>query len=458
MKESNPIIYKRYKLIKKIGSGGMGKVYKAHDIKMKRDVALKILKKKGYKKRFLREIDKLADCNHPNIVHIYDKGEENGVLFFVMELIQGETLKEKRNQLNIHKILNISIQVADALDYVHKKGIFHRDIKPSNIMINKDFNAKLIDFSIAKSIDPSETPLTAHKGIMGSYSYMSPEQIKNNGVDGRSDIFSLGIILYEFVTGTHPFKVKNSYETMKAIVEKIPDEPHLLNASINKGLSKIIMKTLHKRKDKRFREGKEMAKAIIKINERKTEKIFNKISINNISIPSKFINNNKEHSEVENNKIDPFKGNVSKEVYKQIFGLNNERRPVSYTKSDYIDNNNDTISDILTGLMWQKSGSEIDMIYKNTQIYIDEINSRYFAGYNDWRLSTMEELITLLEPQKSADKLYINPIFDKKQDWCWSLNSRSSDFVWCIDFRTGCVDYSQLDAINYVRAVRFINP
>ena len=202
----------RYEIINKIGNGGMATVYRATDLVLKRYVAVKILRDEfttdeEFIRRFETEAQSAARLTHPNIVSIYDVGVDNGVYYIVMELIQGKTLKEiiveERGPLPWKWSVNVAIQIASALEMAHKNNIIHRDIKPHNIIITEDGIAKVTDFGIAKAV--SNSTITAFGTTIGSVHYFSPEHARGGYTDAKSDLYSLGVVMYEMVTGKVPF-------------------------------------------------------------------------------------------------------------------------------------------------------------------------------------------------------------------------------------------------------------
>ena len=203
------ILGDRYEVLEKIGAGGMSDVYKAKDHKLNRLVAVKVLKQEfsenaNFVSRFSTEAQAAACLMHPNIVTVYDVGEENGVYYIVMELIEGITLKkyiEKKARVSVKEAVSIAIQVAMGIEAAHSKHIIHRDIKPQNIIISKDGKVKVTDFGIAKAA----TSKTISSNVMGSVHYTSPEQARGGYSDEKSDIYSLGITIYEMLTGRVPF-------------------------------------------------------------------------------------------------------------------------------------------------------------------------------------------------------------------------------------------------------------
>ena len=263
-----------YRIISKIGAGGMGEVYLAQDTKLDRKVALKILppefaEDSDRMSRFVREAKSASALNHPNIITIHEIGESDGTHFIATEFIDGKTLNDykKANPLNYKSALEIAIQVASALDEAHLAGIVHRDIKPDNVMIRSNGLAKILDFGIAKvlaasaSADSSSEDATAIKGgtspgmIIGTANYMSPEQAKGKVVDARTDIFSFGVVLYEMISGGLPFEGETALEMIGAILHK---EPKPLNANVPTEIAKIISKCLRKDRDERYQTIKDV--------------------------------------------------------------------------------------------------------------------------------------------------------------------------------------------------------
>ncbi|MGA8263349.1 MAG: protein kinase [Ignavibacteriaceae bacterium] len=265
-----------YKIIGKLGEGGMGEVFKAQDTKLDRFVALKFLPSnlttnEEQKARFIQEAKTASAMNHPNICTIYsieeydnDKGEKQ--LFIAMEYVEGETLKDKKDSLSEKQKLEISVQVAEGLAAAHEKGIVHRDIKPENIMIRKDGIAQIMDFGLAKLYaDKNASRLTKLGTTVGTLGYMSPEQVQGLDVDHRTDIFSFGVVLYEMFAGESPFKGMHETAIMYEIVNVDVPPLSTIKNEIDPELDRIILECLEKDKDERCQSAKELAKDLRKV-------------------------------------------------------------------------------------------------------------------------------------------------------------------------------------------------
>ena len=261
--------YGRYRIVRELGKGSMGVVYQAHDPHIDRLVALKVLRQdrvssEDFVQRFLKEAKAIGRLAHPNIVTVYDVGRDHGTIYIAMEFLEGNPLNEviQGEKLGLEDIVDLGVQVAEALDYAHEKGIVHRDIKQTNIILTPDGQAKITDFGIARIEDPSMTQQTQAGEILGTPVYMSPEQVMGRAVDGRSDLYSLGVILYELSTKKRPFGGNNLAAIFRAITQDTPAEPARIDSSISRELSELVMKSLNKRPDERLQTGKEMAEAL----------------------------------------------------------------------------------------------------------------------------------------------------------------------------------------------------
>jgi len=273
-----------YNILVKLGEGGMGTVYKAQDTKLDRFVALKFLPSQltatdDEKARFVQEAKAASAMNHPNVCTIYDINNYNGQLFIVMEFVDGKTLREKKDNLSEKQILEIGIQVSEGLAAAHEKGIVHRDIKPDNIMIRKDGIVQILDFGLAKLYkEGNVSRLTKVGTTMGTIGYMSPEQVQGLDVDHRTDIFSLGVVLYEMLTGEPPFKGVHETAVMYEIVNVDPPPLSTIKEGITPELDDIILECLEKDKDERCQSAKELAKDLRKVKKStgtRKSKIFN---------------------------------------------------------------------------------------------------------------------------------------------------------------------------------------
>lgn len=256
----------RYEIIEKVGEGGMACVYKARDNILNRYVAVKILKDEFSKdevfvKRFRAEAQSAASLIHPNIVSVFDVGEDKGISYIVMELLESKTLKDyiqAKGPLSSEITLKIAAQIASALETAHKAHVVHRDIKPQNIILNQNLVAKVADFGIAKVANTTSATITSFGKTMGSVHYFSPEHAKGGYTDAKSDLYSLGVVMYEMATGKLPFDAESAVSVALKHIQEMPVEPKEVNPNVSEPLNEIIMKAMEKSTATRYQTATQM--------------------------------------------------------------------------------------------------------------------------------------------------------------------------------------------------------
>lgn len=254
----------RYEVIERVGGGGMALVYKAQDLLLNRNVAIKVLRQQfvhdeEFIRRFRREAQSAASLSHPNVVSIYDVGQEDDVHYIVMEYVEGKNLNEiikERAPLQVDESVRIASQIADALDHAHHNQIIHRDIKPHNILIGRNGRVKVTDFGIARAV--TSTTITQTGSVVGSVHYFSPEHAKGIVTGEKSDLYSLGIVLYQMLTGQLPFLGESPISVALKHLQEEFDEPRKFNPLIPQSVENVILKSMRKNPQERYQSAKEM--------------------------------------------------------------------------------------------------------------------------------------------------------------------------------------------------------
>ncbi len=257
----------RYRIDSQLGVGGMGVVYKAYDVRLLRDVALKVIaphlmEQDKAAQRFMREAQALAGLTHANIVTVFDQVEdkESGRVCIVMELLQGASLRQVLHSKKRPSFTDLAIQLCKALEAAHGKGILHRDIKPENIFVSEDGTVKLMDFGLARILDSGSSSQSSV--IVGTASYMAPEQMKGEKQDGRTDLYALGVVFYEYLTGSQPFAADNPGAIMMKHLTETPPPPSAKSKEVPKAIDTIVMRLLEKDPGNRFKNAKELREAV----------------------------------------------------------------------------------------------------------------------------------------------------------------------------------------------------
>src|SRR5436853_4400263 len=259
----NTLFDGRYRIVRKLGAGGMANVYLAEDQELGRRVAIKILNERHanddqFVERFRREAKNAAGLSHPNIVSIFDRGEAEGTYYIAMEYLDGRSLKEmitKRGPAPINVAVDYARQILAALRVAHRQGLVHRDIKPHNVLVDDEGRVKVTDFGIARA-GPSQ--MTEEGSIIGTAQYLSPEQARGTQVDQRSDLYSLGIVLYEMLTGEVPFTGDSPVEIAMKHLSKVPEPPSRIRPEVPRDLDFVVMRALAKAPDERYASAEEM--------------------------------------------------------------------------------------------------------------------------------------------------------------------------------------------------------
>ncbi len=264
-----------YTIVAPLGAGGMGEVYLAKDPRLDREVAIKVLpedlaENPGALKRFQREAKAVAALSHPNILDIHDFGTDRGISYAVMEFLEGETLRARiaASAIPVEKILEIAISISDGLAAAHSKGVIHRDLKPENVFLTSDGRVKILDFGLARytpeipqtelTSAPTESRITETGAVMGTVPYMSPEQVRGEPLDGHSDIFSFGCVLYEMITRQKAFPGNTSADIISAILNLDPQEPPQLVGKFIPELISIARRCMKKNQDQRIQSAREL--------------------------------------------------------------------------------------------------------------------------------------------------------------------------------------------------------
>ena len=446
----------RYIIEGLLGRGGTGRVFKVRLPVIDKIAALKLLAPDPLVKE-LMGIEKLRDLftyeavtmaglNHPNIVSVYDYDEYEGKPFFVMDYfpnnlgaMMGEfyTVERPSRPIRVDKALDYTRQIIDGLDCLHDAGILHRDIKPFNVLVTARDTLKICDFGLSK-IRNEAFAGPANLNV-GSPYYAAPEQeIDPDSVGVRSDLFSVGVMCYRMLTCHLPY-LHDSEAGYRP--------PSSLNPDLDERWDDFMAQALARRPERRFATAAQMQSALAELQnhwDRQKEKSCSHPDlVSNPSPAPRRMATPRRHF--------PVKLRTRQAVGR--FELDALWQPKSYTHNDLIQRSEDTVEDRATGLIWQKTGSVYPRNWQEAHLYVYRLNEKADGGVKNWRIPTIDELVTLLTPTPQGAALCIEPIFGKTQRWIWSIDRRSYISAYYTDMELGFVGWQDFSAPYYVRAV-----
>lgn len=434
-------IFKEFVLKDIVGEGSFGTVYLVEN-RVGLPFALKVLfKSVSMEKRGLESVMRIQSNR---LVRIHDYGEtvdgKDCVLMEYLETSMDNVLEE--GVIDEERSLKYFVEILKGLKVLEDNWILHRDIKPDNLFLLEDI-IKIGDFGTAKFMTGRTSTMSE---VAGTFNFMAPERFKRE-YGFSVDRWSSAVIFYRMLTGRYVFDGNDRTQIFGSIMM---DEPnlHIVPPKYRLFFKKCFEKDFEKRHSSIIEMLDEL-KLIVGTENGEDEK--------------------KSGGWIRPVRPDSGKGLFEKQTvlhlrrrpitvgdakFKKVFKLDEKRRPLEYVENEYEDNGNGTVTDHFTGLMWQQSGSKTYIAYEKIDKYIESLNDEGFAGFNDWRLPTVDELASLLEPAKQDNDLFIKPVFDRAQSWCWTTDIRSSGSVWLVYFRFGHVYWNVLKFVGYVRAVR----
>ncbi len=423
-------IFRDYVLKGFLGEGSYGMVYLVEN-RIGLPFALKVLHKNVNMER--RGLESVMRIRSNRLVSVQDCGKTvNGVIGILMEYVPVslENVLKKGNVGEI-KTRRYFEEILKGLKVLVDNGVLHRDIKPGNLFVLEDI-IKIGDFGTVRFISGETSSMSE---VAGTFHYMAPERFKKE-YGFSVDRWSAVVIFYLMLTGRYPFDGKDRTEIFGAIMMEEPNFDILPEQ-----YRPFFRKCFQKDFQKRHKSLQEMIKEL------------DSIPLGADSLKVQVLEKDfYDEKTVLHLRRTPH--TVPNEQFKEFFKLTPKRRPEKYVENNYVDNGNGTVTDFATGLMWQKSGSLTYVAYDKIKEYTEETNREMFAGFADWRLPTVDELMSLLEPAKSSTDLYIDPMFDKTQSWCWTSDVRCHGTVWIVYFRYGHVNWNVIKFISFIRLVR----
>ncbi len=451
----------RYRILALLGKGGMSRVYAVVLPAIERVAALKLLAphphlvdllgKESLRSLFLSEARTLSRIRHPNIVDVLDFDEALGTLFYVMDyhannlgVMIGETYQvEKPSRiLRIDRAICYSRQILEGLRCLHHSGIIHRDIKPFNLLLAEDDRVRICDFGLSRN--RGEIFGGPDHLKVGSPFYAAPEQEADpDGVGFSADLFSVGILLYRMLTGRLPQPPENRRQTTL--------RPSRINPDLDAAWDAFLTRALAEAPEDRYPDAASMLQDLNRLAKDWEDRRKRTCDLNPIPSLKKNKREGRAHLRVEGIKASPQKA-------RRIFGVDLLWRPKRFAANDFVVRKPSVIYDRATERLWQQSGSEYPMPWKEARQYVSALNRDRFGGFDRWRLPTVEELISLLTPTPHGADFCMESIFDTRLRWLWSIDRSTFTHSWYVSFDLGFVHHQEIHARFYVKAVCSVFP